>query len=305
MRFRSKSRQQAASAGETGRVAKLRAAIEESRRLRPLMQDPDRIAVIVERTTIHTVRGLWFFLALGLVFTTTGVQDFLAGNATPADPLWWGAWTVEPMFAGLLILLLNFEALILSYGVKPDHDWWTWLKRILLGSTLFMNVVPQIRIEGFEPGSFAVHAIIPVIVFGLAEVIPIIHARSHQVIADAYARAEQAAAGSTGDTDEHAQQQAPVTAPAPPDEPETDHVTEGPAEPPALVKPDTAVRTVQQGPKLPAAMAQAVADAYQQAANQGRRFTPADVQRVISVPDQVADQIARSYAPANGHAVTA
>lgn len=304
MRFRSKSRQQAAPAGETGRVAKLRAAIEESRRLRPLMQDPDRIAVIVERTTTHTVRGLWFFLALGLVFTTTGVQDFLAGNATPADPVWWGAWTVEPMFAGLLILLLNFEALILSYGVDPAAVWWTRLKRILLGSTLFMNVAPQIRIDGFEPGSFAVHAIIPVIVFALAEVIPVIHARSHQVIADAYARADQAVSKGIDDTDEHSPQEAPAATPAPPEEPEADHATERPTEPPTPVKPDTAVHAVQQGPKLPPPMAQAVTDAYQQAASQGRRFTPADVQRVISVSDQVADQIARSYAPVNDPVTT-
>lgn len=292
MRFRSRKQQ---AAGETGRVAKLRAAIEESRRLRPLMQDPDRIAVLVERSTKHTVRGLWFFLALGLVFTTTGVQDFLAGDSTPAEPLWWGAWTVEPMFAGLLILLLNFEAMILSYGVEPDNNWWSRLKRILLGSTLFMNVVPQIRMDDFQPGAFAVHAIIPVIVFALAEVIPVIHARSHQVIADAYARADQAHRA----TQQPEESSEPETAAEP-----VAAKSEEPAPSAGADSSAATVQAVQQGPKLPPEMARAVQQAHERATAHGRRFTAADVQQAISVPDQMAQQIAASYSPTNGHRVT-
>ncbi|WP_233576272.1 hypothetical protein [Saccharopolyspora rhizosphaerae] len=119
----------------------------------------------MERNGRRTLAGLWFFLALGLVFTTTGVQQFLAGRSTTADPLWWAAWTVEPMFAGLLIVL-NFEAVILAHGVSPDHQW-SRLKRVLLTSTLLMNVIPQVlpllrgRWAEFNAGSAVVHAIIP------------------------------------------------------------------------------------------------------------------------------------------------
>lgn len=122
--------------GETRRVSKLRKQIAEATRLRGLTRNPDLHAVEIETRRRRTLLGLWFFLALGLVFTTAGVQRFLAGDVPRTDPLWWAAWTVEPMFAGLLIVLMNFEALILSYGIEPDHEWWSRLKRILLASTL-------------------------------------------------------------------------------------------------------------------------------------------------------------------------
>ncbi|WP_252365220.1 hypothetical protein [Saccharomonospora piscinae] len=133
--------------------------------------------------------------------------------------------TVEPMFAGLLITLLNFESVILAHGVAPNHPWWSRLKHVLLSSTLAMNVLPQlvplaqVQWERFNLGSLAVHAIIPVIVYGIAEVIPVIQARQREIVLNVYAQA-----------DKH------DTSHAAPEEPEPES-RRGQLEPPAPVPP--------------------------------------------------------------------
>lgn len=260
--------------GRTRRVERLGARIAESKRLRPLSLDPDLIAVAMERTRRRTVAGLWFFLALGLSFTTTGVHAFLAGDAGIGDPVWWAAWTVEPMFAGLLILLLNFEAVILAHGVAPGHHWWTRIKRVLLGATLFMNVVPQLDPARFQLGSLAVHLIIPVVVYGLAEVIPVIQARSRQVVMQGYADAVQH--DSPAETVATEQQTAAAPAVAEPSIPTTPAVAPGP---------------VTRAPRLPAHVMDALKRVRDQAGESGDGFTPADVQRVVNVPDAMAAAI--------------
>lgn len=279
------------AAGETSRVVRLRHQIAEASRLRGLVRNPDLQAVEMERHRRHTLRGLWFFLALGLVFTTTGVQRFLAGDTTSDDPLWWAAWTVEPMFAGLLIVLLNFEAIILAHGVEPDHVWWHRLKRVLLASTLFMNVVPQLApLVGnrgeFNLGGLAVHLLIPVIVYGLAEVIPVIQARARQVILQGYDQ-----------TDQHKQTNPPEPTAAPTPEPDT-AATSGAEVEPAPPTPATAVK---RAPKLPPPVVDSIRAARDRAAGEGREFTAADVHQVIKVSDAMAEQIVADFVTNNGH----
>jgi hypothetical protein len=293
-------RRERTAPGETWRVRRLGFRISEARRLRGLIRDPDLQAVEMERHGRRTLAGLWFFLALGLTFTTEGVQRFLAGKATSADPLWWAAWTVEPMFAGLLIVLLNFEAVILAHGVEPGHVWWSRLKHVLLASTLAMNVIPQVipllrgRWDEFNLGSAAVHAIIPVIVYGIAEVIPVIQARQRQVILLAYHAADT--------TDTMTDTEEPVT-----EEPPT------PEEPPAATEPRaapqprpvvTSAEVVRRAPKLPPAMAAVIKDAWTRAASEGREFTTADVRQAVKVPEALAEQIVTELKTNNGHAFT-
>ncbi|RKT84167.1 hypothetical protein SAMN05421805_10390 [Saccharopolyspora antimicrobica] len=291
--------------GKTRRVRRLGDRISEARELRGLVRDPDLRAVELERQGRRTLIGLWFFLSLGLVFTTAGVQKFLAGDATKADPLWWAAWTVEPMFAGLLIVILNFEAVILSYGQSPDHEWWSRLKRVLLASTLAMNVIPQItpvlrgRWQEFNLGSAAVHAIIPVIVYGIAEVIPVIQARQREVMLLIYATADQA-------PDDHAPETVPdqPAVPVPAPEPVAEPAVPAPVEPslPARSVLATGVEVPARALKLlPDALAGKVRDAYTQASSEGREFTAADVRAAAKVPESMAEKIAAEIRAHNGH----
>ncbi|MBY8853665.1 hypothetical protein K7G98_37715, partial [Saccharothrix sp. MB29] len=104
-----------------------------------LSADPLLSAVTAERFRVSVTRTMWFFLAIGLGFTTTGVHDFLAGGLPLSDPLWWGAWLVEPALAGILINLLRWEAQMIAAGIDVDSRWVTGLKWVLLGATLITN----------------------------------------------------------------------------------------------------------------------------------------------------------------------
>jgi hypothetical protein len=163
-------------------VRKLSRRLDVARQLHDLEQDTALDIVDIERLRVSVTRSLWLFLAVGSVFTTTGVQDFLAGHLTPADPVWWGCWGVEPCLVGVLITVLRWEAAMIARGIDIDSRAVDWLKRFLLGSTLVMNVVPALwpREGGISAGMLAAHIMVPVLVFFLAEVMPIVQARCTQ-----------------------------------------------------------------------------------------------------------------------------
>ncbi|MFI0797277.1 hypothetical protein ACH4OY_32110, partial [Micromonospora rubida] len=160
-------------------VRKLSKRLDVARQLHDLEQDTALDIVDIERLRASVTRCLWLFLAVGSVFTTTGVQDFLAGDRSPADPVWWGCWGVEPCLVGILITILRWEAAMIARNIDIDSRAVDWLKRFLLGSTLVMNVVPAMwpREGGISPGMLAAHFMVPILVFFLAEVMPIVQAR--------------------------------------------------------------------------------------------------------------------------------
>ncbi|TQM80458.1 hypothetical protein FHX81_2789 [Saccharothrix saharensis] len=266
-------------AGVTKRVVGLRRKKAESAQLRGLVDDPDMVAVRIESQRRLITRGMWFFLALGLGFTTAGVQDFLAGHRPLTDPLWWAAWLAEPMLAGILIMLLVFESEVLHRGVPVDSKWVDWLKRILLGSTLFMNVYPTIAVregERFEVGNLAIHVMVPVVVFGVAEVMPVIQQRMNQAITDAYRAAN-------------------TTAPPP---------TPAPAPVAAAPRPVQAALATGTRLKLPDPIRDAVKAKVDQVAAEGRPLTADDVRQAARVPADLADRIVAEVHAHNGHAFT-
>ncbi|MBB4967831.1 hypothetical protein [Saccharothrix violaceirubra] len=265
-------------AGVTRRVVGLRRKRAESAQLRGLVDDPDMVAVRIESQRRLITRGMWFFLTLGLGFTTAGVQDFLAGPRTAADPLWWAAWLAEPMLAGILITLLAFESEVLHRGVAVDSRWVERLKRTLLGSTLFMNVWPTLAplwTPGvrFEFGNFAVHLVVPLVVFMVAEVMPVIQQRMNQAVTDAYRRAGTA----------------PTPAPAPV---------------PAASRPSPAASATGTRLRLPDPIRDAVKAKADQVAAQGRALTADDVRQAVRVPADLADRIVAEVHAHNGHSFT-
>ncbi|MGX4657627.1 hypothetical protein ACWCHM_28490 [Micromonospora sp. SCSIO 07396] len=164
-------------------VRKLSRRLDVARQLHDLEQDAAALDIVdIERLRVSVTRSLWVFLAVGSVFTTTGVQDFLAGHLTPADPVWWGCWGVEPCLVGILITILRWEAAMIARSIDIDSGAVDWLKRFLLGSTLVMNVVPAVwpREGSISAGMLAAHIMVPVLVFFLAEVMPIVQARCTQ-----------------------------------------------------------------------------------------------------------------------------
>ncbi|MEV6244518.1 hypothetical protein [Lentzea sp. NPDC051838] len=270
------------AAGVTKRVVDLRHRKAESAHLRGLVNDPDMAAVRLESKRRAITRGMWTFLTLGLGFTTTSVQAFLAGTRAKSDPLWWGAWLAEPMLAGLLITLLMFEAEILSRGLEVSEPWVRYLKRILLTSTLVMSLWPTLTplwTPGvhFDGGNFAIHLIVPVVVYGVAEVMPVIQHKFNEAIACAYRDAAHA-----------------TTAPAAP--------VEGPA--PRKAPSTTAALATGTRVRLPEPILNQVKAKAAELANERRELTADDVRQVIKVAPEMAAQIAAEVQQRNGHAFT-
>lgn len=240
--------------GETRAVRKLRARLAESHQLHGLTSDPLLHAVRLERIRVSITRSMWFFLALGLGFTTTGVHEFLAGHLSPVDALWWGAWLVEPALAGILVTLLRWEAEMLTRGLDVDAAPVVWLKRLLLGATLITNVWSSLNPPSGHVayGVVFLHIVVPLVVFLIAEVMPVIQHRCNA------ARDRVMAAA----------------APMPPTAPLA-----------APVAPRPAL-------KLPAHLQAVLGTKAAEIRGQGRAVTPADVQAAVNVPDAFAAALA-------------
>ncbi|WP_199439421.1 hypothetical protein [Umezawaea beigongshangensis] len=262
------------STAETRRVRGLRAQLHEAHDVHRLAADPLLGAVRADRFRVSVTRSMWFFLAIGLGFTTTGVHDFLAGHLTAADPMWWGAWLVEPALAGILITLLRWEAEMLSKGLAVDHQAVTRLKRVLLGATLVTNVWSSLRPASgsVDAGMVFLHVVIPVVVYLLAEVMPVIQQRCNT--------ARELALASTP----HPAVEPVPDEPAPAVEP----VSAVPAPAPADVVP-----IPRPGPRLPRHL---LAQLDAKTAETGRPLTAEEVRDVLNVPADYAARIATQLA---------
>lgn len=276
------------------RVRVLAGRLDEARDLHRLATDPLLGAVTADRFRASITRTMWCFLALGLGFTTTGVQDFLAGHLTPHDPLWWGAWLAEPALAGILITLLRWEAAMLAHGLDVAQKPVKYLKRVLLTATLVANVWAGLAPSHgtVSKGMVFFHLVIPIVVFLLAEVMPIIQqqcatARDHALTSDTAEFPEE----STTDT-------AVETVP---------EVTDQPARVPAASPDDSDVEpstVVLPRLKLPAPMTERIHAAVTEARQAGREPTAADIQRVVKIPSDLAARIVTDLATANGRPAT-
>jgi hypothetical protein len=266
-------------------VRKLSKRLEVARQVHDLEQDAALDIVDIERLRVSVTRCLWFFLALGSVFTTTGVQNFLAGDLTPADPVWWGCWGVEPCLVGILITVLRWEAAMIAREIDIDSRAVDWLKRFLLCSTLVMNVVPALwpRDGGVSAGMLAAHLMVPILVFFLAEVMPVVQARCTQ------ARRAITLPGP-----------APTAAPMPP-VPATPPTIPAAVTTRAVISPNpapapsTPVGDGLDGLGLPPAMQARV---HQLAASLDRPITPVDVQQATRLPLPLAAKVVDRLTPA-------
>lgn len=279
--------------GVTKKVIRLGLAKAESEQLQSLINDPAIIAARIEDRRRSITRGMWFFLTLGLAFTTSGVQHFLASGRPMSDPLWWGAWLIEPMAAGILIMLLSFETEILACGIEHASGAVSWLKRILLFATLFMNVWPSVAdwkgdLAGF--GVLFIHALVPVVVFFVAEVLPVIQRRMREAATAGYRNAAESERKPPTPTPTPAAPVAPVE-PAP----RADAATEAVPQPATPAVPRSKLR-------LPASMLATIRATADRVAEEGRALTVQDIQTAVKVPDDLAAQIVAEAVSNNGHA---
>jgi hypothetical protein len=283
---------------ETNRVRKLRAELHEAHDLHALSEDPLRHIVALERIRVSVTRSMWWGLAAGLGFTTVGVHDFLAGDKLISDPMWWGCWLVEPALAALLITLLRWESEMLSRGVaiptgRPGKTTGPvqWLKRVLLGSTLVMNVVPTLwpragSGEQVTAGSVFVHIVIPIVVFLVAEVMPLIQtgftkAKERHTPKPAATQATAAVV-----RESNPRPASTTTAPA---------LAPVPVAPPVPAQPAVAAAAAPSRSAIPDAMRTKLVALR---ADLDRPLTPEDIRTALRVPESYAAQLAASLAEA-------
>ena len=245
---------------ETRTVRRLRAQLDEAQDIHQLAANPMLAAVRADRFRVSVTRSMWCFMACGLGFTATGVQAFLAGHLGPSDPMWWGAWLVEPAFAGILITLLRWEAQMLAHGLAVDDQPVKWLKRVLLGATLITNVWSALRppVGQIEPGIVFLHVVIPLVVFLLAEVMPVIQQRCNTARDKA----------------------AEIVSPPP----------SAPTEVPTTAAPPRAAL------RLPGHLQGALEAKANEVRAEGRALTAQDVQDALNVPEEYAARIAAQLA---------
>jgi hypothetical protein len=290
---------------EAKKVAKLRKKVGEARQVHRIADDPYLKVVELDRFRSSITGALWFFLSVGLAYTTVGVHDFIAEGMTIADPMWWGAWAVEPALAGLLITVLRWEAAMLMRGIAIDSNWVSFTKWALLGSTLAMNVLSSLGGTTVEK---VLHVAFPALVFCLAEVMPVVQDRFAQARAKILAQI----AALTAESPEDRTERKPVPAkPAPTTVASLEADFERSPAPPSPGLPPVAASTSTSEPtppvhlsrpKLPAPMLQQIETRAAELADTGRAITAADVQAVINLPPALADQAAKYYAAANASA---
>ena len=300
---------------EAKKVTRLRKRVGEARQVHAIADDPYLKVVELDRFRASITGSLWFFLAVGLAYTTVGVHDFIAEGLTITDPMWWGAWAVEPALAGMLITVLRWEAAMLIRRIRIDSGWVSLTKWGLLGSTLIVNVLSALGGTAVE---IVLHIAFPALVFCLAEVMPVVQDRFGQARAKVLAEIERADAETRQaeqeqrqaaaepspqpsppspvpstvadlhtELDEHGSQPAPVSPGLPPVAPTPAEVT-----PPANLP----------RPKLPAPMFKALEAKAAELAAAGRAVTAADVQTVVKLPAPMAEQTAKYFAAAHAAA---
>jgi len=289
---------------EAKKVAKLRKKVGEARQVHRIPDDPYLKVVELDRFRASITGSLWFFLAVGLAYTTVGVHDFIAEDLTIADPMWWGAWAVEPALAGMLITVLRWEAAMLMRGIRIESRWVSFTKWALLSSTLIMNVLSAIGTTTVE---LVLHVAFPGLVFCLAEVMPVVQDRFGTARAKVLAQIAALAA----EEEERAERESAPTNPAPAPTTvasfeadfERSPALPSPGLPPVAVSPSEPTPPVHLSrPKLPAPMLQQIETRAAELADAGRTITPADVQAVINLPAAMAEQTAKYYAAANAPA---
>lgn len=288
---------------EARKIVSLRKRVRQARQVHRIADDPYLKVVELDRLRASITGSLWFFLAVGLGYTTVGVHDFIAAGLTVADPMWWGAWAVEPALAGMLITVLRWESAMLIRRIPIESGWVSLTKWGLLASTLLMNILSA---WGGLVVEIVLHIAIPGLVFCLAEVMPVVQDRfgrarakllAEIAQADAEAReTEQREHGQSAasppstvadlqsELGAHAQSPAPVSPTLPP-------VTTAASEP----TPPTTVRP----PKLAAGLLAQIESRAVVIAASGRTITAADVQEVIKLPASMAEQAARYFAAAH------
>jgi len=155
---------------------RLAAKAAEAAEVRTWQTHPDVVALRVERTRTLVDRLIWGGIIVGLLFTASNVQAFVADttNAVFGSLGWWVAWLVDPTIAAVLLGILITERRVAPGQIKLDRIARV-AKWVLLGMTYGANTWQAWADR--SPAGIMLHSLPPLVVFLAAEVVPGLHAK--------------------------------------------------------------------------------------------------------------------------------
>ncbi|SEP54158.1 hypothetical protein [Amycolatopsis saalfeldensis] len=150
------------------RAQRLAADAADAAEVRRWQDNPDVIALRVERVRSQVDRLCWVGIVLGLAFTMANVQWFASAGSVPWSLPWLGAWLLDPTVSLVLLAILRAEQVTARYQVHTGR-WVRAAKWLALGATYAMNAWAS-----FTAGSLSgvvLHSVPPLIVFAAAEAV--------------------------------------------------------------------------------------------------------------------------------------
>ncbi|WP_025273501.1 hypothetical protein [Haloglycomyces albus] len=291
-------------------IRKLRRELDRAQHLHNLASNPYLQIVRLDRFATSTRILIWSGLLLAIGFTTSGVHGFIAGDRDSSDPIWWGAWAIEPALAGLVITILRWESFILSHNVTVNSRWVQTTKYALLSGSLVMNVVSALP-KGIV--LIVLHTLIPLMVLCIAEVLPVVEARLNTVRTRLLAELNTTTGNERDVLDDRASEESVDTVPSPAPAPASTSPAVSPIESPARTPPASvpagpsvetespaSVRAPAPGPeaeapkpvarpRIPEALLAQIADL---ARTTSRQVTADDIKTQFRLPASLADHAA-------------
>lgn len=154
---------------QPSKADKLGREAAESARVRSLANDPDVIALRVERVRTQVDALMWVGIVLGLAFTMVNVQHFAAAGAVAWSLPWLAAWLLDPMVSLVLVAVLRAEQITARYQVSAGV-WATRTKWFAFTATFVMNTWQAWA--RLNPAGIVLHAVPPLLVLCAAETAP-------------------------------------------------------------------------------------------------------------------------------------
>lgn len=178
------------------RADKLGQDAAEAARVRSLANNPDVIALRVERVRTQVDVLMWVGIVLGLGFTMVNVQHFAAAGAVAGTLPWLAAWLLDPMVSLVLVAVLRAEQITARYQVEAGL-WAGRTKWFAFTATLVMNTWQSWA--ALNLSGIVLHSVPPVLVLCAAETAPWLRDRLTEAThAAARLATEQQPANTTG-----------------------------------------------------------------------------------------------------------
>jgi hypothetical protein len=171
---------------------KLRQEAATAAQVRALSNNPDVIALRVEKVRSFVDALVWVGIFLGLAFTMVNVQTFAAAGAAVWSLPWLAAWLLDPMVSLVLVAVLRAEQITARYQVHLGA-WAHRTKWFAFLATYAMNTWrswTRVDVAGV-----VLHSVPPVLVFLAAETAPVLRDRLTEAVTRAAAPAFTGAPG--------------------------------------------------------------------------------------------------------------